>query len=63
MNDSVLRRFSEAISVLAPDMPMSAAEIESGIRELGLERFLSEAGGHAAELVETAELISRLSGG
>ena len=63
MNDGILKQFSAAILAAASDMPMSAPEIESAIREYGLEHFLMEVGGNAAELAEMAGLMSKLSGG
>ena len=63
MNAYTLKQFSRAILAVGPDIPMSAQEIESAIEESGLEHFIRKAGSQAAELAETAELLSSLSSG
>jgi len=63
MNDGILKQFAAAMLTVGPDIPMSAQEIESEIKESGLGNFMERAGGQAAELAETAELLSRLGGG
>jgi len=63
MKNRVLREFSVAALSIDPDIPMSAKEIESTVKTFGLEHFIRKTGGHAADLAETVELLSRLSKG
>ena len=63
MNDGILKQFAAAMLSIGTDIPMSAQEIESEIKESGLEHYIKKAGGQAAELAETAELLSSLGSG
>ena len=62
MNDGTLKQFAGAMLAIAPDITMSAPEIESAIKAFGLEHFFRNAGSHASELAETADLISSMGG-
>lgn len=61
--NKTLSILSAALLRAAPDFPYNEAEIQSGILQHGLSGFISTAGGHAAALAETAELLSKLERG
>jgi len=63
MSGGTLRQFAEAMLAAEPGITMGAQEIESSIKEFGLEHFLRNAGSQAAELAEAAELLLSMDGG
>ena len=54
---------ASALLRIVPQFPYSEDEIRNGIMKHGLNGFIDNAGGHAAVLAETAELLTRLGKG
>ena len=63
MNDGIKKQFADKLLALAPGIAISADEVQVRIVSQGLAVFINEAGGDAAGLAETAELLARMEEG
>ena len=63
MNDKVYQRFADSLLSVSPLILLEADEISKTVIAQGLGRFVQNTGGHAAEIVEIAELLARMESG
>jgi len=57
------RRFADLLRYLAPDISMDTVKMQEQLEIQGVDRFIQNAGGHAAALVGAAELLIYLEKG
>ena len=60
MDSQIYKRFADTIIELAPDLSMSAEEIQTLLKSDGLEQFSQAAGAQINEFVEATEIIARM---